>query len=105
MAWQHNGHCHVAVSDLTLAQLKELARQCQASLEAGPFQESNMETVMAWFMHPGARAPKATFWIRLMAGWVFVWEGVIKFVFVNQGVGRFTKLGMPMPGRVPAQCG
>jgi len=32
VAWQHNGHCHVAVSDLTLAQLKELVRQCQASL-------------------------------------------------------------------------
>ncbi len=32
VAWQHNGHCHVAVSDLTLAQWKELARQCQASL-------------------------------------------------------------------------
>ena len=56
-----------------------------------------METVMEWFMNPGARAPKAAFWIRLMAGWVFFWEGVIKFVFVNQGVGRFTKLGMPMP--------
>jgi putative oxidoreductase len=56
-----------------------------------------METVMAWFMYPGARAPKAAFWIRLMAGWVFFWEGVIKFVFVNQGVGRFNKLGMPLP--------
>ena len=32
-----------------------------------------------------------------MVGWVFFWECVIKFVFVNQGVGRFTKLGMPMP--------
>jgi len=32
VAWQHNGHVHVAVSDLTLAQVKELARQCQASL-------------------------------------------------------------------------
>jgi len=32
VAWQHNGHFHVAVSALTLAQLKELARQCQASL-------------------------------------------------------------------------
>ena len=32
VAWQHNGHVHVAVSDLTLAQLKERARQCQASL-------------------------------------------------------------------------
>ena len=56
-----------------------------------------MATVMEWFMNPGARAPKAAVWIRLMAGWVFFWEGVIKFVFVNQGVGRFTKLGMPMP--------
>jgi hypothetical protein len=32
VAWQHNGHVHVAVSDLTLAQWKERARQCQASL-------------------------------------------------------------------------
>jgi uncharacterized membrane protein YphA (DoxX/SURF4 family) len=32
-----------------------------------------------------------------MAGGVFLWEGVMKFVFVNQGVGRFTKLGMPFP--------
>jgi hypothetical protein len=32
VAWQHNGHVHVAVSELTLAQLKERARQCQASL-------------------------------------------------------------------------
>jgi len=33
-----------------------------------------------------------------MAGGVFFWEGVLKFVYVNQGVGRFTKLGMPVPG-------
>ena len=32
VAWQHNGHFYVAVSALTLAQLKERARQCQASL-------------------------------------------------------------------------
>lgn len=24
--------------------------------------------------------------------------GILKFVYVNQGVGRFTKLGFPMPG-------
>jgi putative oxidoreductase len=35
--------------------------------------------------------------IRLMAGSVFLWEGVMKFVFANQGVGRFTKLGFPYP--------
>ena len=32
-----------------------------------------------------------------MAGGVFLWEGMLKFVFANQGVGRFTKLGMPAP--------
>ena len=32
VTWQHNGHVHVAVSDFTLAQWKERARQCQASL-------------------------------------------------------------------------
>jgi putative oxidoreductase len=33
----------------------------------------------------------------LMAGGVFFWKGVLKFVYTNQGVGRFTKLGMPAP--------
>lgn len=32
-----------------------------------------------------------------MAGSVFFWEGILKFVYVNQGVGRFTKLGFPFP--------
>jgi uncharacterized membrane protein YphA (DoxX/SURF4 family) len=32
-----------------------------------------------------------------MAGSVFLWEGILKFVYANQGVGRFTKLGMPFP--------
>lgn len=32
-----------------------------------------------------------------MAGSVFLWEGILKFVYANQGVGRFTKLGMPLP--------
>ena len=33
-----------------------------------------------------------------MAGGVFFWEGILKFVYVNQGMGRFTKLGFPFPG-------
>ncbi|MBI3770395.1 MAG: DoxX family protein [Deltaproteobacteria bacterium] len=32
-----------------------------------------------------------------MAGGVFFWEGILKFVYANQGVGRFAKLGMPFP--------
>ena len=36
--------------------------------------------------------------LRLMVGGVFFWEGLLKFVYVNQGVGRFTKLGIPLSG-------
>jgi uncharacterized membrane protein YphA (DoxX/SURF4 family) len=32
-----------------------------------------------------------------MAGGVFLSEGILKFVYPNQGVGRFTKLGFPFP--------
>ena len=32
-----------------------------------------------------------------MAGGVFFFEGILKFVYVNQGIGRFTKLGFPLP--------
>jgi uncharacterized membrane protein YphA (DoxX/SURF4 family) len=32
-----------------------------------------------------------------MAGGVFLWEGVLKFIYQNQGVGRFTKIGIPFP--------
>ena len=28
---------------------------------------------------------------------VFFWEGLLKFVYANQGIGRFTKLGLPVP--------
>src|SRR5437899_10545503 len=48
-------------------------------------------------LHPPVTGPRATMLIRLMAGGVFFWEGILKFVYVNQGVGRFTKLGMPFP--------
>jgi putative oxidoreductase len=50
-----------------------------------------------WFLYPPDNAPTATCLLRLMAGGVFLWEGMLKFVFANQGVGRFTKLGMPAP--------
>ena len=46
---------------------------------------------------PAETAPRATLLLRVMAGSVFLWEGILKFIFVNQGVGRFTKLGMPLP--------
>ena len=54
--------------------------------------------LVRFFTHPSISAPKSTLVIRLMAGGVFLSEGLLKFAFANQGIGRFTKLGMPMPG-------
>jgi uncharacterized membrane protein YphA (DoxX/SURF4 family) len=50
-----------------------------------------------WVTSPETTAPRATVLIRLMAGAVFLSEGILKFVYANQGVGRFTKLGFPFP--------
>jgi len=44
------------------------------------------------------RAPAAVILIRLLAGAVFLSEGIQKFVFPDQlGVGRFVKIGIPEP--------
>jgi putative oxidoreductase len=56
-----------------------------------------MEKIYRWFLEVPEETPASVILIRLMAGLVFFWEGLIKFVFVNQGVGRFTKLGIPFP--------
>ena len=50
-----------------------------------------------WLLNPPDDAPSVTIVLRLMAGGVFLWEGILKFVYINQGVGRFTKLGFPFP--------
>jgi len=57
-----------------------------------------MKNILSWLMNPPTEGPKSTILLRCMAGGVFLWEGILKFVYVNQGVGRFTKLGMPLPG-------
>src|SRR5262249_28882362 len=56
---------------------------------------STVHTLLQRFSNPPHDAPRATILLRLMAGSVFLWEGVLKFVYVNQGVGRFAKLGFP----------
>src|SRR4029079_17753099 len=57
----------------------------------------NNNKVWRWLVNPRLDAPTVTIILRLMAGGVFLWEGILKFVYANQGVGRFTKLGMPFP--------
>ena len=56
-----------------------------------------MNKLTYWLLNPPVDGARAIILIRLMAGAVFFWEGVMKFVFPNQGVGRFTKLGFPAP--------
>jgi putative oxidoreductase len=44
------------------------------------------------------RAAKAVLLICILVGWVLLSEGIQKFLFPETlGVGRFTKIGIPMP--------
>ena len=60
-----------------------------------------------------SRTTKALLLIRILVGWVFVSEGIQKFLFpVQLGVGRFEKIGIPSPhfmapfvGSVEIVCG
>jgi len=56
-----------------------------------------IQKAIDFLFHPPLNAPRATLLLRLMAGSVFFWEGLLKLIYTNQGVGRFTKLGIPFP--------
>jgi uncharacterized membrane protein YphA (DoxX/SURF4 family) len=56
-----------------------------------------MNKLIAWLADPPVDGPRSILLLRLMAGGVFFWEGILKFIYANQGVGRFTKLGLPFP--------
>jgi putative oxidoreductase len=67
------------------------------------------EQTSAW----AERTAKAVLLIRILAGWVFLSEGIQKFLFTDSlGVGRFVKIGIPWPhvmapfvGVVEIMCG
>ena len=53
---------------------------------------SNTDAI--WVNH----AKKAILLIRILVGWVFLSEGIQKFLFPESlGVGRFVKIGIPLP--------
>jgi putative oxidoreductase len=60
-----------------------------------------------------ARVSQALILVRILVGWVFISEGIQKFLFPAQlGVGRFEKIGIPAPhlmapfvGTVEIVCG
>jgi putative oxidoreductase len=65
----------------------------------------------SWLFDESVFAPVIL--IRLMMGWVFMSEGIQKFLFPDAlGVGRFTRIGIPAPqffapfvGLVEIVCG
>jgi putative oxidoreductase len=56
-----------------------------------------LQSLIDHLFHPPLTAPRSTLIMRLMVGGVFLSEGILKFVYTNQGVGRFTKIGIPAP--------
>ena len=56
-----------------------------------------MNRLFAFLLQPPGGSGRSILILRLMAGGVFFWEGLLKLVYTNQGVGRFTKLGIPYP--------
>jgi putative oxidoreductase len=51
-----------------------------------------------WRRLTQSTAPRAVVLVRLLIGAVFLSEGIQKFLFPDQlGVGRFLKIGLPMP--------
>jgi putative oxidoreductase len=56
-----------------------------------------IQRLIDFLFNPPLAAPRSVLIMRLMAGGVFLSEGILKFVYTNQGVGRFTKLGIPAP--------
>jgi uncharacterized membrane protein YphA (DoxX/SURF4 family) len=60
-----------------------------------------------------SEAPAAVLFIRIAVGWVFLSEGIQKFLYPDAlGAGRFLKIGMPWPevmgpfvGSVEITCG
>lgn len=53
-----------------------------------------LSTDVTW----ASRVAKAILLVRVLVGWVFLSEGIQKFLFPDSlGVGRFVKIGIPWP--------
>jgi len=59
---------------------------------------NNIQKFFGWVFSPPLDAPPGTVLMRLVVGGIFLSEGILKFVYANQGVGRMAKLGFPAPG-------
>jgi uncharacterized membrane protein YphA (DoxX/SURF4 family) len=58
----------------------------------------SVSDLLDWLIYPPTSGPRAIVLIRIMAGGVFLWEGVLKFVFPGSlGMRRFLLIGLPAP--------
>jgi putative oxidoreductase len=81
------------------------ARSEHVASSASAARSGALSRLASWVTSPMTTAPRATVLIRLMAGAVFLSEGILKFVYANQGVGRFTRLGFPFPDATATAVG
>jgi putative oxidoreductase len=98
----------------TPAYLGRPRRGCAALETIAPMRTLGAEVVAVkqggrlahWLLNPPVTGSPAILFLRLMAGGVFVSEGVLKFAYpATLGVGRFAKLGFPVPGATAAFVG
>ena len=55
-------------------------------------------SVPFWNRLLGTTAPGPALFVRVIVGWIFLSEGIQKFLFPDAlGVGRFFKIGIPAP--------
>ena len=65
-----------------------------------------MKPLIAFLFRPQIGHPQAeTLAIRAPVGLVFLVSGALKLLFDNQGVGRFTRIGLPSPGALATFVG
>jgi uncharacterized membrane protein YphA (DoxX/SURF4 family) len=59
-----------------------------------------------FFLRPSIGQPsRATLLVRVAVGGVFLTSGLVKFLFDNQGPGRFAKIGLPAPAQLATFVG
>jgi putative oxidoreductase len=56
-----------------------------------------MRRIFEWFRYPPVTGQSSIIIIRLLAGTVFFFEGILKFIYASQGISRFVKLGFSFP--------
>ena len=67
-------------------------------VEPGREETSVIWRFLDWLIAVPTWGPRSIVLIRVMAGGVFLWEGILKFVFPNSlGVRRFLLIGIPAP--------